>query len=398
MFKSTRSLIHQRQFFWLVLLGFIFLNSSLVLAAPKEIGRVLMATTGVTAQQPEAEARVLKRRSVVYEGDTIQTPVGGKAQVRLNDGELIALMASTVLQLDQFSYQPGAKDTPDSNMKTLVTGGLRSITGAVGGDAYQVQTKVGTIGIRGTAYEAYTDRGLYLFVKMLNGAVIVRNEAGELEIAAGDSLDAAYIESATTSPQAIPATAVPNEVQESFTETSDLSAAEGSHTAQPLAVNNETPAIEPPEIYSAITLDIDIDLDTSNLNFILDTLDESDVYAKFDLNFLTENDLVNLVNSGVLANSSYEFYLGEGYPSIEGAGFSVDFLQGDMNGYIVFMGDGDYVFEGSIKDFYSKGLNVHNYTDSRGSLTGRFVGKEADSALVEYDYLGSKDILIFDRN
>lgn len=159
--QPSKSFLHTIYWLLLVILIMAFIATPAV-AKNSEVGRVLMATVGVTAEQLGGASRDLARRSVIFLGDTLKTPEGGRAQLRMADGEMISLMESSELVIEAFRYQPNANDEKDANVKRLVTGGLRSITGAVKGEGYEMKSRAGTIGIRGTAYEAYTQQVMKL--------------------------------------------------------------------------------------------------------------------------------------------------------------------------------------------------------------------------------------------
>ena len=214
-------------YFRLVLVGLLLcLLATPAMAKKTEVGLVLMATLGVTAEQPNTEPRKLTRRSAIFLGDTLKTPKGGRVQLRMADGEMISLMESSELVIEAFSYQSKIADEKDSNVKNLVTGGLRTITGAVKGDNYEMKSRAGTIGIRGTAFEAYTQQGQNLFVRMQSGQVVVKNNQGSVAIGMNLPLSAARILGANQSPEAIPATQLPAFFQQAFTQDASLSLAD----------------------------------------------------------------------------------------------------------------------------------------------------------------------------
>ncbi|HKM15929.1 MAG TPA: FecR domain-containing protein [Marinospirillum sp.] len=203
----------------------LILFATPVLAQQIEVGRMLMATVGVTAEQPDASPRAMMRRSAIYVGDTIKTPEGGRAQMRMADGEMLSLTAESELTIEAFEYQPDSPDAKKSNVKRLVTGGLRTITGAVKGDDYEMKSRAGTIGIRGTAFEVYTQQGQNLFIKVQSGNVFVLNKQGSIDIGVNRRFRAARIGNIDLPPEAIPGSELPKFFQDSFSEDADLSLA-----------------------------------------------------------------------------------------------------------------------------------------------------------------------------
>src|SRR5690554_2709481 len=138
--KKNQNLIAANFCFLLIAL-FLMLITTPVLAKQQEVGKILMATIGVTAQQPGQKPRTLARRSAVFLGDTLKTPEGGRAQLRMADGEMISLTAASELKIEAFDYQPDNQEAKDTNVKRLVTGGLRTITGAVKGEGYEMKSR-----------------------------------------------------------------------------------------------------------------------------------------------------------------------------------------------------------------------------------------------------------------
>ena len=179
-------------------------------AEREDAGRVLVATTGVTAEYRDQDPRELARRSEVHVHDTVRTPEGGRAQLRMIDGEILSLSESSELYIDTLEHAPEAgPDAADRSIKRLLQGGLRTITGTVAGDGYRVETRAGTIGIRGTSFDAFT-RGDDLYVHVRRGALYVENPHGRVEITAGTARDAAYIRDPDSAPQALQGDELPD--------------------------------------------------------------------------------------------------------------------------------------------------------------------------------------------
>lgn len=166
--------------------------------AEEAIARVIVSSGHFTAVQPGGKERVLKRRSAIFEGDTLVTAKDGRAQIRFKDGALIDIQAATQLRLDEYNYQ-GKVDGTEKNTMSLIKGGFRTITGVVGKKNkknYKVNTPVATIGIRGTHYGLHycggdcgvdTGDGQYqnkkgLYGGVVDGAVVANNDSGEIRL------------------------------------------------------------------------------------------------------------------------------------------------------------------------------------------------------------------------
>lgn len=153
-------------------------------------GKVHFARGDVTAVNQAGESRALSKGAVITAGDTIVVGVGALAQLKFTDGALVSLQPETSFRVDEYHYE-GQLDGSEKGHFSLLRGGLRTITGAVGRqnrDNYKVNAAVATIGIRGTEYTAQLDATADgLGVHTGDGVIEVCNEQGCLELASGES-------------------------------------------------------------------------------------------------------------------------------------------------------------------------------------------------------------------
>jgi hypothetical protein len=128
----------------------------------------------------------LKKGDPVEVGDVIVTGEKARAQLLMNDGARIALRSGTRYKVDAFQL-PAAVGTPTQatttaaegiSVATLLKGGFRSSTGAIGKDGkgtYEVRAPIGTLGIRGTDYTAVWCEGNCRDVPGLRPGDVVRD-------------------------------------------------------------------------------------------------------------------------------------------------------------------------------------------------------------------------------
>ena len=110
------------------------------------IGNVFVVRGGVESP--------LNRNDMLQSGDVIKTMPLSNAQIRMNDESLIALRPGTEFKIEEFRYE-GKQDGSERGFFSLIKGGFRTVTGAVGKlnrDNYKVTTPTATVGIRGTHY------------------------------------------------------------------------------------------------------------------------------------------------------------------------------------------------------------------------------------------------------
>lgn len=159
----------------------------LPLTAYSAAARVEFVAGSVQAAGLDGRQRTLLKGMEIGPGDTVQTNGNGRAQLRFSDGGYISLQPNTQFRVDEYKYE-GKTDGNEKGHFSLIKGGLRAITGAIGHvnkSNYRVNTPVATIGIRGTEFLAqYNDK---LLVKVGNGAVYMSNSTGDLVLFSGQS-------------------------------------------------------------------------------------------------------------------------------------------------------------------------------------------------------------------
>jgi len=171
-----------------------------------EAGTVVFAKGDVSAERTPPVA--LAKGDRVEDDDTITTGEASRAQLLMIDGAKIAIRPSSRLRVEEYSHTPPAAATvstsEDKGSLSLLKGGFRTITGAIGKDDpddYEVRTPVGVLGIRGTDYTAVfcsgdctwvpglaagdsIADGLYLGVTA--GIIVFRTVTTTIELRAGE--------------------------------------------------------------------------------------------------------------------------------------------------------------------------------------------------------------------
>jgi len=142
-----------------VLAGIVFATlCQLVLAAPA----VVSALTGTAQAIPGAGApRALRIGDDVNQGETVTTEENSSLVLRFEDGQVVALTGRSRLAVNAYTFD--RIDATKSNvLLSLLTGGMRAITGLIGRrDPSKVAYRAGsaTIGIRGTDVTIATSGG-----------------------------------------------------------------------------------------------------------------------------------------------------------------------------------------------------------------------------------------------
>lgn len=134
-------------------------------AAHANVARVEFSIGQVTGLDSDGKERRLVKGSTLDAGDTVRT-AKGRAQIRFTDGGYTSLQPNTDFRIDDYHYDTKRKEE-SVGFFSLLKGGLRTITGAIGRvrkKAYQLRTPVATVGIRGTEYLAQLGNSLTVHV------------------------------------------------------------------------------------------------------------------------------------------------------------------------------------------------------------------------------------------
>lgn len=149
----VRHVFHQsaKVFALLVLL----LSAGLAFAG-QVAGTVVNLSGALLAKKADGTVKILALKSTVEQGDTLISEKETYARIKFIDNSEITLRPNSQLKIDSFVFEED-KQEKDSATFSLVKGGLRAVTGALGKRSKErvgVNTPTATIGIRGTTYIA----------------------------------------------------------------------------------------------------------------------------------------------------------------------------------------------------------------------------------------------------
>ncbi len=119
-----------------------------------KVGYVAQLEGQAVARDFDGRVNQLQINSQIFEGDRLETEVGARLYILMDDGAEVHLKEDSALKISEYVITAGyGKES--SSILDLIRGGLRKITGSIGASSlanYQVQTGFATIGIRGTEY------------------------------------------------------------------------------------------------------------------------------------------------------------------------------------------------------------------------------------------------------
>lgn len=177
--------------------------------AAAEAGKVVTVAGRAAAATQQGDIRSLGRGEAVNSGDTVVTSSNSYVRMKFIDGASVILRPNSRFHIEE--YQVAEKEEENRSFFSLVKGGFRAVTGAIGRrnrSGYRVRTAVATIGIRGTDYSMRTCAGDCGnnpdgdYYQVHEGGIFVSTEGGgQSDYQAGDF---AYVQDPSMTPISIP--------------------------------------------------------------------------------------------------------------------------------------------------------------------------------------------------
>ena len=197
----------------LVFLGLVIGSAGTGHAFAQTAGVVHFVAGEVKVVAPGGGERAARKGVPVNVGDTLETPAGGLAQLKMGDGAIVVVQPQSRLTVAEFHYA-GVEDGNEKVRYRLEHGGFRAVTGAIGRTHkknYLIETPIAHMGVRGTDHESYyfpatgpvSGDGVKpgAFNKVNTGMTFLRTAAGEVDIAPNQ---VGYVGSAAEVPAILP--------------------------------------------------------------------------------------------------------------------------------------------------------------------------------------------------
>ena len=204
-----------RSFAWMLI---AFAGAAFAGAA--QAAAVLTSYQGdVRVALPDQSAAPATANEAIPPGAAVLTGLNARAVLRFDDSQVIALGQNTSFKVVDFQYD-AAKPSQGRVVLDLLKGTLRAITGLIARanhQAFALRVPQATIGIRGTDFLVGVEN--QAFVSVNSGEISVTNDAGTTLFGPGQ---AGGIGSMTSLPAGIPASQLPSEISQSFSELNGL--------------------------------------------------------------------------------------------------------------------------------------------------------------------------------
>ncbi|QWD61819.1 FecR domain-containing protein [Polynucleobacter sp. MWH-UH25E] len=316
--------LHQTRMLGIVLLlliAMIHLGNAQA-QTPAAAGKVLMAIGDVKAMRG-GQAIALAKGADILAGDAVVTGIASNAQLRMSDGAVIALRAQSEFKINQYNFN-GKTDGSEKAELSLVKGGVRAVTGAIGRenkDNLQINAVVATVGIRGTGFNINVCEGNCfnpdktpvkdgLYAGVFEGKIVVKNQVSVEAVGVNQYL---YVSDKDTKPQFI--IAPPNFLPDPLT---------GQKSAKPKGRSDavtEIPSLAVAVSAPSKSADAQVPVATSALPNVTGVTVTQPPALAASTNAFVPSQLYNDPGLGnglpVQANAGYAFYLqkAETYPA-----------------------------------------------------------------------------------
>jgi len=194
---------------------FLFVDKMALASDSEPVGKLMFTIGKVVIVKQDGKQHRVRRGAKIFVGDLIKTNKKGQAQIKFKDGARISVRPNSEFKVEAYAYNENVDKSDYKSELSLLKGGIRSITGAIGKSnkkSYKMKTVIATIGIRGTDYSLMlcnqdcgsksggkVSNGLY--VGVVNGGVTVQNDAGSMDVSPNQY---AMVGSATSIPKRLP--------------------------------------------------------------------------------------------------------------------------------------------------------------------------------------------------
>ncbi len=155
-------------------------------------GRVISSQGEVALLSASGQRSRPSRGQSIRISDALETGTDGQVQIRFDNGLLLSLGCSSLLQLD-----PGSRAGADQfDFLNLRRGHLRLVTGDRGAGMHYLRTSAGLLSFEnaGSDLALYQEAGSAALAAVYNGSAKARTNSGEMVLGVGGDFDFAALE------------------------------------------------------------------------------------------------------------------------------------------------------------------------------------------------------------
>lgn len=136
--------------------GLVLLLCALAALAQANVGSIQNILGNAKIQKRSGQLASAITGDILYEGDTVIADKASNVQIRMSDGAVVWVRASSELRIEGYKSTEHGASKDESSLR-LLSGSMRTVTGLIGKknpDNYRLSTPNATIGVRGTEFDA----------------------------------------------------------------------------------------------------------------------------------------------------------------------------------------------------------------------------------------------------
>jgi hypothetical protein len=145
-----------------------------------QIGEITEVTGAAKIIRTDGSEETVTLGTEIFQGDIVETADAGAVNITFIDESSFAVSNDARIQMDEFVFDPatesGSQDFSVMQGVFMYTSGL---IGRENPDSVEIDTPVGSIGIRGTIIGGNINPNGVSQVSVIEGAIVVRNNGGE---------------------------------------------------------------------------------------------------------------------------------------------------------------------------------------------------------------------------
>lgn len=163
-------------------IGYAALSAAISLAATTyaQSQTAIGTAVSVDAQVRGNNSRQITTASSVFANERISANQTGLGQFEFSDGTKIVVGPGSTVVLDELVYNPDGSSFNKFVLETT-SGAVRFISGNSSSNSYEVRTPVGTLGLRGTAFDLQHLNGR-TYVMIIDGILDFCSVSGTCEV------------------------------------------------------------------------------------------------------------------------------------------------------------------------------------------------------------------------
>lgn len=147
------------------------------------IGTVGELSGAATVMRGDGSVHKLDLGTPIYKGDIIETDADGAVNLRFSDDSTFAISQNARMTIDEYVFDPNSGGGETS--VSILRGAFVFISGLIGRDnpdSINIDTPVGSIGIRGTTILGLIDPDGESQITVVEGAIVIKNQSGEITL------------------------------------------------------------------------------------------------------------------------------------------------------------------------------------------------------------------------